>query len=113
MSNTIRLAVFERRGKIGIMRYIGATENIIKWPFVVEGIITGIVGATVAFLATGFGYMFVEGNFNAELSGLTDDLFRLVRTGSVSTLLLALYLLIGVGVGAVGSARSLHRYLRV
>lgn len=113
VSNTIRLAVFERRGEIGIMRYIGATENIIRWPFVVEGIITGIVGATVAFLATGFGYRFVEGNFNAELTGLTDDLFRLVRTGNVSTLLLAVYLLIGVGVGAVGSARSLHRYLRV
>ena len=113
VSNTIRIAVFERRNEISIMRYIGATEQIIRWPFVVEGIVTGIVGATVAFLATGFGYRFVENSFNMEMANLTDDLFRLVGTGSVSSMLIFVYLFIGVGVGAVGSARSIGKYLHV
>jgi len=113
ISNTIRIAVFERRNEISIMRYIGATEQIIRWPFIVEGMITGVVGATIAFLATGYGYRFVENSFNIEMSQLTDDLFRLVEVGSVSTVLLFVYLLIGVGVGALGSARSIRKYLRV
>jgi cell division transport system permease protein len=112
VSNTIRIAVFERRGEISIMRYIGATEHIIRWPFVVEGVITGIVGATVAFLATGFGYKLVENNVNIEMAGLTDDLFKLVEVGSVSSILLLIYLTIGVGVGAIGSARSIRKYLK-
>jgi len=113
VSNTIRIAVFERRNEISIMRYIGATEQIIKWPFIVEGMLTGTVGATIAFLATGFGYRFVEENFNLEMANLTDDMIRLMGVGSVSSFLLIIYLLIGVGVGAVGSARSIKKYLRV
>ncbi|MDR3120858.1 MAG: permease-like cell division protein FtsX [Clostridiales bacterium] len=113
ISNTIRLTVFERRGEISIMRYIGATERLIRWPFVIEGAIIGVVGATFAFLVTGFGYKFLENNFNLELAGVTDDLFRLVGVGHVSTLLLVVYLLIGVGVGAVGSVQSTRKYLRV
>jgi len=113
ISNTIKIAVFERRGEISIMRYIGATEQIIRWPFVAEGMIIGIVGATIAFVATGFGYKLVESNFNFEVSGITDGLFSLVRIGNISSLLLAVYMAIGVGVGAVGSARSLRKYLQV
>jgi cell division transport system permease protein len=112
VSNTIRLAVFERRNEISIMRYIGATERIIRWPFIVEGVITGIVGATVAFLATGFGYKFVENSFNPDMAYLTDDLFKLVGIGSVSSILLSAYMCIGVGVGAAGSARSVSKYLK-
>ena len=113
ISNTIRIAVFERRNEISIMRYIGATEQIIRWPFVVEGIITGIVGAAVAFAATGFGYRFIESNFNLGMSNLTDDLFKLVGANSVLSLLLLVYILVGVGVGAIGSARSIRKYLRI
>jgi cell division transport system permease protein len=113
VSNTIRIAVFERRSEISIMRYIGATERIIKWPFIVEGVFTGIVGGTIAFLATGFGYKYVESNVNLEMASLTDDLFRLVGVNNVSSSLILTYLFIGVGVGAVGSARSIRKYLRV
>jgi len=113
VSNTIRLAVLERRGEISIMRYIGATEQIIRWPFIVEGMITGVVGATIAFIATGYGYKFIEDNINIEMASLTDDLFRLVNVGSVSSALLLTYITIGVGVGAIGSARSIRKYLKV
>lgn len=113
VSNAIKMALFERRGEISIMRYIGATEQIVRWPFIVEGMITGIVGATVAFLATGFGYMAIESNVNMEMAGLTDGLFMLVKIDDVSTFLLLAYVLIGVGVGAVGSARSIRKYLKV
>jgi len=113
ISNTIRIAVFERRSEIGIMRYIGATEQLIRWPFIVEGMITGIVGATAAFVATGFGYRLLESNFNLEVAAQAGGMIRLAGAESVSTLLLAVYLAIGVGVGAIGSARSIRKYLRV
>jgi len=113
VSNTIRLAVIERRGEIGIMRYIGATEQLIRWPFIVEGMITGIAGAAVALIATGYGYRFVENSFNLEISGLADGLIRLVESGSATAVLLPVYLLVGAGVGAAGSARSIRRYLKV
>ena len=113
ISNTIRLAVFERRNEISIMRYIGATEQVIRWPFIVEGMITGTVGASIAFLVTGVGYRFVESNFNLEMASVTDDMFKLIGAGSVSSVLLLVYMSIGIGVGAVGSARSIRKYLRV
>ena len=113
VSNTIRIAVSERRNEISIMRYIGATERIIRWPFIVEGVITGIVGAAIAFLATGFGYKYVEGAVNAEMAALTDNLFKLVAVGYATPQLMLIYVLIGVGVGAIGSARSIRKYLKV
>ena len=112
ISNTIRIAVFERRGEIVIMRYIGATENAIRWPFIVEGVFTGALGAVAAFLATGYGYKLLAGNIAGGAAESSGGLIRLASAGSVTTTLLIIYLIIGAGVGAVGSAGSVNKYLK-
>ena len=113
MSNTIRIAVFERRNEISIMRYIGATEQFIKWPFIIEGVIIGALSAVISFLLTGYGYRLVERSFNLELSGATGDLFQLVKIGDIAGLILLLYMIVGISVGAIGSVQSIRKYLRV
>jgi len=113
MTNTIKLAVTERKSEISIMRYIGATEELIKWPFVIEGVIIGLIGAAIAFMITGHGYSLVERTISSEISSVQDDIFRMVKIGNVSPFLLLIYMVIGVGVGAMGSMRSVRKYLRV
>ena len=113
ISNTIRLAVFERRSEISIMRYIGATERFIKWPFIIEGVIIGMLAAAISFILTGYAYRAVEMSFNVELSGATGNLLQLIGIGDVAALLLLLNMIIGIGVGAVGSVQAIRRYLRV
>jgi cell division transport system permease protein len=112
ISNTIRLAVFERSGEISIMRYIGATEHLIRWPFVVEGVLIGALGAAAAYLLTRFGYSIVESSFNAGVAGVSNNFVSLAAAGSVSAQLLALDLLFGVLIGAVGSAQAIRKHLR-
>ena len=113
ISNTIRLAVFERRSEISIMRYIGATERFIKWPFIIEGVIIGMLAAAISFILTGYAYRAVEMSFNVELSGATGNLLQMIGIGDVAALLLLLNMIIGIGVGAVGSVQAIRRYLRV
>ena len=113
ISNTIRLAVIERRNEISIMRYIGATEQLIKWPFIIEGVIIGMLAAVISFLITSYGYRMLERSFNVELSGATGNLFRLIQVGDVAGLLLLIYMIIGIGVGAIGSIQSIRKYLHL
>ena len=113
MSNTIKIAVFERKNEISIMRYIGATEQLIKWPFIVEGVLIGLIATAIAFILTNYGYMVLENSFKSEISSVSSNLLELVRVGSVSTLILLTYFIIGVGVGAIGSVQSIRKYLRV
>ena len=113
MSNTIKLAVAERSVEVGIMRYIGATEQLIRWPFVIEGVIIGLIGSSLAYMITGYGYSLVERTFSAEAQGGVGNLFRMIKIGDVSAALLLIYVVIGVGVGAVGSVRSIRKYLTV
>jgi cell division transport system permease protein len=112
ISNTIRIAVFERSGEISIMRYIGATEQLIRWPFVFEGVLIGALGALVAYFLTDFGYSIVEGSFNSGVAAISGDFVSLAPVGSVSAQLLALDLLFGVFIGAAGSAQAVQRHLR-
>jgi len=113
ISNTIKLTVFARRREINIMKYIGATDWFIRWPFIVEGVIIGVVGSLIAFLLTRYGYNTVEVRFNGDLQSISRDFIRLVKTQDVSSRLIASYVLIGSVVGAVGSLISIRKYLRV
>ena len=112
MSNAIKLAVHERRQEISIMRYIGATERLIAWPFVVEGVVVGLFGAAFAYLLTASGYAILERRVGAAVAEWTGDLFRLVPTRDVSAPLFAAFIVIGVGVGAAGSLRSVGKHLK-
>ena len=113
ISNTIKLTVFARRKEINIMKYIGATDWFIRWPFVVEGVIIGIAGAIIAFIISAYGYNAIEGRFNKDILSIGTEFLKLIKIGDVWMQIVTFYLMIGVLVGALGSFLSIRRYLHV
>ncbi len=111
ISNTIKLTVHNRGREINIMKYVGATDAYIRWPFIIEGILVGILAAVVSFFISQLAYMgimsAIEGN---------SSLGALIKLKSFSEMwqrLLISYLLLGAFIGAFGSAISVRRYLKV
>lgn len=113
IANTIKLTVFARRREIGIMKYIGATDWFIRWPFVVEGMLIGVIGAALAFLLTRYVYGTLEARFNRDLYAVSQDFLSLLKAGEVGMMLLGCLILLGAVVGAAGSLISLRKYLKV
>ncbi len=108
ISTTIRLTVFARRREINIMKYLGATDWFIRWPFILEGIILGLLGSLVAVLVLYFAYY----NLNQALL----QSFPFVPMQRDMSIILKVYELIigiGVGLGAIGSMISVRRFLKV
>ncbi len=107
ISNTIRLSVFARRREIQVMKLVGATDGFIRWPFVMEAVILGALGAVLAVLL--LGVMKV-----ALVDPLVSDFALLSAPSTISFgLLVAILLAAGVAVSALGSAISLRRFLQV
>lgn len=113
ISNTIRLTVFARRREINIMKYVGATDWFIRWPFVIEGVIIGIAGALVTFILVSYGYTAVENWFKGDLSYMTVYMIKIVKLKDIGLQMFAIFSLIGTAVGALGSLVSIRKYLRV
>lgn len=108
ISNTIRLTVFARRKEIAIMKYVGATNGFIRWPFVIEGMLLGCIGGLIAVACTGEFYYFITGEIEQSLA-----FFPLVPMFPIFYQLAVALLIIGIFVGAIGSAISLRQYMRV
>lgn len=108
ISNTIRLAVYARRREIAIMKLVGATDWYIRRPFMIEGIILGLVGAVAAMLGTGYGYESVI----RYLYKVVPFLPLIPAQDVLMSLTLGLVLL-GSVLGAVGSLISMRRFLKV
>ena len=106
--NTIKLAVYSRRREVGIMKFVGATDWFIRWPFVIEGMIIGVVGS---LLATAILYFIYRGVFGFIASNLL--IANLVPVSFVLTTLLGGFLLGGIVVGAIGSIAALRKFLVV
>ena len=106
--NTIKLAVYSRRREVGIMKFVGATDWFIRWPFVIEGMIIGAVGS---LLATAILYFIYRGVFGFIASNLI--IANLVPVSFVLTTLLGGFLLGGIVVGAIGSIAALRKFLVV
>ena len=106
--NTIKLAVYSRRREVGIMKFVGATDWFIRWPFVIEGMIIGAVGS---LLATAILYFIYRGIFGFIASNLL--IANLVPVSFILTTLLGGFLLGGILVGAIGSIAALRKFLVV
>ena len=106
--NTIKLAVYSRRREVGIMKFVGATDWFIRWPFVIEGMIIGAVGS---LLATVILYFIYRGIFGFIASNLL--IANLVPVSFVLTTLLGGFLLGGIVVGAIRSIAALRKFLVV
>lgn len=112
ITNTIKLTVHARRKEISIMKYVGATNSFIRWPFIVEGIIIGVVAALISILIVGLIY-----NFATNAITQTDTFqrlnLRLYTFADMFNLLLLTYIALGAGIGIVGSSISMRKYLEV
>ncbi len=110
IGNTIRLSIFARRREVEVMKLVGATNWFIRWPFVIEGIICGIVGAALsAILLWGVKVGFVDNWLNTNDTQLTRDNATTIGFAWLCVLLI----LSGAVVGALGSGITLRRFLKV
>ena len=112
ITNTIKLTVHARRKEISIMKYVGATNSFIRWPFIVEGIIIGIVSSIITVFIVGLVYNFAASGI------IQSDVFKamnlkLYTFSDMFQLLLITYILLGAGIGIVGSSISMRKYLEV
>jgi len=112
ISNTIKLTVYARRKEISIMKYVGATNSFIRWPFIVEGIVIGILSACISILIIGGGYKVIA-NKLLESTVIQELGITLVSFGEMFSMLIIVYLALGIGIGVLGSAISMKKYLEV
>ena len=114
-STTVRLSIFARRREVEIMQLVGATNWFIRWPFVLEGFITGLVGSLIAALAVwGANVLVYNWIHQSKLDFLRPIKYPLVvQSGAWPLGLIPTLVLVGAVLGALGSALALRRYLRV
>ena len=108
--NTIKLTIFSRKREIGIMRLVGASNLRIKLPFVIEGVILGIIGAIIPILVVVFGYSTMYDYFNGVLFS---PVIKLVKPMPFVMNTSIIILIIGMVVGMLGSARAVRKYVKV
>lgn len=108
ISNTIRITVFARRREVAIMKYVGATDWFIRWPFIIEGIMLGVGGALIAVV------------FISQIySGLIHEVYQslaflpLIPQYPFITNISILLLIVGAAIGALGSSISLRKFMKV
>ena len=112
ISNTIKLTVHARRKEISIMKYVGATNNFIRWPFIVEGMIIGIFASIISIVIVGGAYsLFAEQAVNAQFMQAIN--MSLVGFKDMISSIIFVYMLLGIGIGALGSVISMRKYLKV
>lgn len=110
MSNTIKLTTYGRREEIAIMKMVGATDAFIRTPFVIEGLILGLLGGLLGFLAEWGLYSALAGNL---MNSLTGSFLSLIPFRTVMLPLLVAYLGIGVLIGVFGGVSAIRNYLKV
>lgn len=108
--NTIKLTIFSRKREIGIMRLVGASNSRIKLPFVIEGIILGMIGSIIPILVVVFGYTGLYDYFGGVLFS---PVIKLVSPTPFVVNTSLIILVIGMVVGMIGSARAVRRYIKV
>lgn len=109
--NTIRISVVNRRVEINIMKYVGATDWFIRWPFVIEGVMIGMIGAIIPLLIGFPIYVKVTDMIFEYLPMINFIQFRLA--GDVFAILIPFGIVFGIGLGVIGSITSIRKHLRV
>ena len=109
ISNAIRMTVFARRRDIGIAKFLGATDWFIRWPFIIEGVIMGVVGALIALAIVVPGYNYIY----TSLNNMAGNAVKFYTTDVIVKEISVWFVGIGALLGAFGSGISLGRYLHV
>jgi cell division transport system permease protein len=106
IANTIKLTVYNRRLEINIMKAVGATNNFIRIPFLIEGMVLGLISSLFSFVLIQIGYNYLASKFTFS------SMLGLVGFSTVWPVLLIGFLFIGLITGMVGSGISVTKYLR-
>ena len=112
ISNTIKLTVHARRKEISIMKYVGATNSFIRWPFLVEGMIIGVLAGAISVAIIGISYTAIANQLSGQVFFELANL-KLIEFKDIFELILLVYLGLGIGIGAIGSGISMRKYLEV
>ena len=112
IANTIKLTVHARRKEISIMKYVGATNGFIRWPFIVEGMIIGILASIISIIIVGGAYTFIADKLvSSEFMQLIN--MSLISFSDMFNSIIFVYMLLGIGIGVLGSMISMRKYLKV
>lgn len=112
ISNTIKLTVHARRKEISIMKYVGATNGFIRTPFIIEGIMIGLVSSILSLGVVGILYNAVANKLIT--SPVIQNMGVSILTfGNLFTEIVVVYLILGIGIGILGSSISMRKYLEV
>lgn len=112
MSNTIKLTVYIRRKEINIMKYIGAADWFIRAPFIIEGIIIGLIGGVIPILVIWSTYTWIVQAIN-ESFGLIMDTIQLQEIAVILSTFIPMCLVLGVSIGTIGSVIAIRKHLKV
>lgn len=110
ISNTIRITIFSRSTEVEIMKLVGAKNWFIRWPFLIEGAIIGLIGSLIPAGILGYSYVNVYRILSSYLSG---SYFSLLPPDPFLYYLIAAIIGIGVIIGSLGSVRSIRRFLDI
>lgn len=109
--NTIKLAVYIRRVEINIMKYVGATDWFIRWPFIIEGTLIGLIGALIPILICMAGY--APAIEKIASFPIIDQLVKFREGQEIFYKIIPISVMIGVIIGTFGSVFSVHKHLQV
>ena len=109
ISSTIKITVFSRRKDINIMKFVGATDGFIRWPFIVEGLIISIIGSLIAFFSITNIYSWVISKVPLEFS----EILTFTPSWQIRDISAAILLGTGILLGCIGSAVSVRKHLHV
>ncbi|MBU3176170.1 permease-like cell division protein FtsX [Clostridium estertheticum] len=108
IGNTIKLTVYSRKKEIGIMKFVGATDWFIRWPFIIEGMLLGISGAIISTGVLYYAYKLVFEKVTSAVLGIT-----LINPYVILSTTLWQFMLGGLIIGALGSSISIRKFLIV
>ena len=112
ISNTITVGISVRKEEIGIMKLIGAKDSFVRAPFVVEGVTIGLIGSVIPLVILYIMYGKII-KYVAERFDALSDMFAFLSVSSIFRVLVPISLLLGVGIGYIGSRLTLKRHLHV
>ena len=108
--NTTKITVYSRRREVGIMKFVGATDWFIRWPFIIEGMVIGLFGSLISIVALFFLYKLAVKGISSMFMMMS---FSLVPPSYLVSTLLIFFVLGGMVIGGIASYLALRKFLKV
>ena len=112
ISNTVMVGITVRKEEIGIMKLMGATDYFVRAPFIVEGITIGLIGAAIPLIIIFFIYKEVVGYILGQFQSIS-TIVNFISVGEIFKVLIPMALIIGAGIGVLGSMITIRKHLKV